>query len=301
MSPQVLKRLALLLAVALLIWGALVVFGRTRRDEAGGLALGRVAATEVSEIALRRGADTIVLRREGGDWSVNGLPANARGVTTFLAALGDSSTRSEVVAQSRGSHARLGVDSSTGRRLTITVAGKHAVDLWFGNRGPDFEGFYVRPQGSDVTYLLRGQFAELTAQGVPEWREKQFAAVAAESVGKVEVERGRSRWTLTRGAAGWSLGGRSADSTKVARFLAQFSGLRASGFPEQAEMDSIDFSRPERSVTLSSREGQPLLALLMDSTHGGSFWVRRAAGGPVYRVDQRVADLVAPAETTLKH
>jgi hypothetical protein len=300
MSPQVLKRIALLLAAALLVWGALAVFGRSRRDEAGGLALRRVAATEVSEIAFRKGGDTILLRRDGGDWSVNGLPASARGVTTFLAALGDSSARSEVIAQSRSSQARLGVDSSNGRRLTITVAGKPAVDLWLGNRGPDFEGFYVRPQGSDVAYLLRGQFAELTAQGVPEWREKQFAAVAADSVGKVEVGRGRSRWTLTRGSAGWSLGGRPADATKVARFLGQFSGLRASGFPEPAEMDSIDFSRPERTVSLSSREGQPLLALLMDSTHAGSFWVRRAAGGPVYRLDQRVADLVTPAESTLK-
>jgi hypothetical protein len=299
-SPQVLKRIALLLGVALLIWGALVLYARTRRDEAGGLALGRLAPVEVSEVTFRKGADTVHLVRQGGDWTVNGLPATARGVTTFLTALGDTTARSEVVAQSRGSHARLGVDSSTGRRLTIIVAGKPAVDLWIGNRGPDFEGFYVRPDGSDVVYLLRGTFAELTAQGVPEWREKQFVAIPADSVGKVDVGRGRSRWTLVRGAAGWTIAGRPADSTKVARFLGQFGGLRASGFPEPAEMDSVDFSRPDRTLSLSTAEGRTLISLVFDSTHAGAFWVRRADGGPVYRVDQRLADLVTPAESTLK-
>jgi hypothetical protein len=86
----------------------------------------------------------------------------------------------------------------------------------------------------------------------------------------------------------------------VRRFLAQFSGLRASGFPEPAEMDSMDFHRPDRTLRLSSRDGRSLLALAFDSTHAGSFWVRAPAGGPVYRLDQRTADLVTPAESTLK-
>jgi hypothetical protein len=300
MSPQVLKRIALLLAAALLVWGALAVYGRSRRDETGGLTLGRLAAAEVSEIAFRRGTDSVRLVRQGGEWLVNGFPASTRGVTTFLTSLGDSTARSEMVAQSRGSHVRLGVDSSSGRRLTITVAGKPVVDLWIGNRGPDFEGFYVRPEGSDAVYLLQGTFAELTTQGVPEWREKEFVALGADSIGKVEVGRGRHRWSLIRGSGGWSIGGQVADSTKVARFLGQFAGLFASGFPGPAEMDSIDFDPPDRTLTLSAPGGRSLLALVFDSTHTGAFWVRRVAGGPVYRLDQRIADRMTPAESTLK-
>jgi hypothetical protein len=300
MSPEVLKRIVLALLLALVAWGALVLYGRTRRDQGGGLALPHLTTAQVSAIALRKSGDTLVLARQGTEWTVNGLRAHTPTVETFVRALADSSVRSEIVAESRSSHQRLGVDSASAKRLTITADGKPAVDLWLGNRGPDFEGFYVRPAGSDVVYLLRGQFAELTAQRVPEWREKQIAALAADSVGKVEVSRGRSRWELSRSGTGWNLAKGSADSTKAARFLAQFTTLRAEGFPEPEELDSIHFEAPNRTLTVRSRSGRPLLALLFDSTHAGSFWVRAAAGGPIYRLDPRTAELLTPAESTLK-
>jgi len=300
MSPLVLRRIAIALAVVLVLWFVLARVGGAHRDDAGSLALPRIDPAEVSAIAFRKGADTVLLSRDGGVWTVNGLPASPRAVSTFLSSLGDSSARSEVVAQSSASHARMGVDSATARRLEILVAGKPALDLLLGNRGPDFEGFYVRPHGSDVVYLLRGSFAELTSQGVADWREKEFVTVPADSIGQVEVARGKVRWTLARGSGGWAIGGRPADSTKVARYLAQFAALRASGFPEAAQLDSIRFEHPVRSVTLSGTDGRALAALVFDSSAPGAFWVRAAGGGPVYRLDQRLADLVTPPDSTLR-
>lgn len=300
MSPLVLKRIALALVVALVAWGGLFLYGRTRRDDAGRLALPHLTSAQVTEIAFRKSQDTLLLARQGTGWTVNGFTAHAQTVETFIGALEDSSSRSEFVAQSPSSHQRLGVDSSSGRRLTITAAGKSVLDLWIGNRGPDFEGFYVRPVGSDVVYLLRGRFAEQTVQRVPEWREKQVASVNADSIGKLEVVRGKSHWSLSRTATGWALDKGPADSAKVARYLAQFGGLRAQGFPEPEELDSIHFEAPSRKLTVSSRSGTPLLALVFDSTHAGSFWVRVGNDGAIYRFDPRTADLVAPAESTLK-
>lgn len=300
MSAQVLKRIAALLVVALALWAVLARFGASHRDETASLALPKLNAAEVSEIAFRKGTDTLVLTRQGGSWTVNGLPAGGKTVTTFLASLGDSTARSEVVAQSRASHARMGVDSVNGRRLAITVAGKTALDLWLGNRGPDFEGFYVRPAASDLVYLLRGTFAELTSQDLAEWREREFVAVQADSIARVEVARGKARWMLERGKGGWTIAGRPADSTKVARYLAQFADLRASGFPEPAQLDSIRFEHPSRTLTLSATDGRTLSALVFDSAGSGAFWVRAAGGGPVYRLDERPADLVTPADSTLR-
>jgi hypothetical protein len=300
MSPKVLLRIALALSAALLAWGALALFRRTRQDDAGSLVLPRLTAKDVSEIGLRKAADTLVLARHGSGWIVNGFPASASAVEGFLTTLGDTSLRSEVVSESRASHHRLGVDSVTARRLAITAGGKTVLDLWFGNRGPDFEGFYVRPEGSDRAYLLRGRFAEQTAMGVAEWREKQVATVAPDSVAKVEVGRGKTRWSLQRKGPGWDLSHGLADSTKVARFLAAIRELRAAGFPEAAEMDSIHFEVPDRSLTVFSGGGQTLLSLVFDSTHQGAFWVRSTGGGPVYRLDARMADLATPAESTLK-
>jgi Domain of unknown function (DUF4340) len=300
MSPQALKRIALALVVALVVWGGLALLGKTHRDDSGGLMLPHIAVGDVSEISFRKASDTVVLIRQGEKWAVNGFPAATKTVQTFVGALGDSSARSELVAQSAASHKRLGVDSTTGRRITISAGGKPALDLWFGNRGPDFEGFYVRLEGSNTVYLLRGRFAEQTVQGVPEWRDKEIAAVPADSVRKVEVATGGKKWSLTRSGANWNLPSGPADSTKVARYLLQFGSLRAAGFPEAQELDSIHFEKPDRTLTLRSASGKSLLALVFDSTHAGSFWVRGADGGPVYRMDGRTAQLATPAESTLK-
>jgi hypothetical protein len=300
MSPKVLVRIALALGAALLMWGALALAQRTRKDSTGGLSLPRLTAKDVMQIAFRKAGDTLVLSHQDTGWTVNGFPATPAMVETFLGAIGDSSMLSEVVAQSRASHARLGVDSPAGRRLTITVAGKPALDLWFGNRGPDFEGFYVRPEGSDIAYLLRGRFAEQTVQSVPEWREKQITRVAPDSVAKVEVVRGKTRWSLTRSGTGWALPHWPADSTKVARFLGLIGGLRAAGFPDSSQLGSIHFTPPARSLTAFANGGGTLMALVFDSTKDGSYWVRQASGGAVYKLDSKLAELATPAESTLK-
>jgi hypothetical protein len=298
MSPKLLQRIALALGILLIVWGALAYLRQRRGDDAGRLPVPEVATAAVDGIAFRQGTDSIVLVRQGERWSVNGFPASTRAVETFLGALGDSTFRSELIARSPASHQRLGVDSA-GRRLTITSGGRAALDLRVGNRGPDFEGFYVRPEGSEAAYLLQGQFAEFTARGITDWRDKQVAAVVPDSVAKVEVVRGRSRWSMTREGAAWKLRGRPADSTKVARFLAHFDDLRATGFPETQDMDAIGFEPPDRAVALFTSAGRPLLALVFDSTHAGAFWVRAASGGPVYRLDGRNAELATPEENTL--
>jgi len=297
MSPKMLQRIALALGVLLIAWGALALLRRHGGDDPGRLPVPEGAAVAVDRISFRHGRDSVVLVRQGERWSVNGFPASSGAVESFLGTLGDSSFRSELIARSPASHQRLGVDSAA-KRLTIMSGEQVSLDLRVGNRGPDFEGFYVRPEGSEAAYLLRGQFAELIARGIADWRDKQVAAVAADSVAKVEVVRGRSRWSMTRDGAAWRLARGRADSTRVARFLSHFDDLRASGFPEAQELDSIRFDPPDRAVTLLDPEGRPLLALVFDSTHGGAFWVRAASGGPVYRLDGRNAEAATPEENT---
>lgn len=299
MSPTVLKRIAMVLGVVLVAWGGFALLGRYRRDDTGTLVLPRVTPAAAERIAFRKGGDTIVLVRQGDRWSVNGLPGSTRSVDAFLLALGDSTLRSEMVAQRTASHQRLGVDSAS-RRLTIDTAGKTVLDLRLGNRGPDFEGLYVRSEGSDVVYLLGGQFAEMAGRGLADWRDKQMAAIVPDSVARVQVVRGRTSWSLTRNGPAWGLSRGPADSASVARFLAHFDDLRATGFPEPGDLDSIRFDPPDRAVTLYGAAGQPFLALQFDSTSGGSFWVRAASGGPVYRLDGRATELATPSESTLK-
>ncbi len=299
MSSKVLLRIALSLAVAVLLWLGLTSLRGRQRDDAGHLALPTLSVAGVGRIELAGATDTATITRQGAGWRVNGMPASSRAVEEFFGAARDSTVESEVTAQSVASHNRLGVDSTTRKRLTIRdSAGTVILDLVIGNRGPEFNGFYVRRVGDLEVYLLRGQFAELLARGPNEWRDRQVAALKPEAIAKIEVQLGRGGWSLTRSGSAWLVGHVAADSTRVARLLAQFGDVRAAGFPDRGELDSIDFSAPERTVTVSDAAGHALLGLVLDSTAAGAFWAR-SIDGAVYRLDGRTTALVTPAESAL--
>ena len=59
------------------------------------------------------------------------------------------------------------------------------------------------------------------------------------------------------------------------------------------------FARPGRRVSVRGAGDRPLLALTFDSTASG-YWVRKAEGGTVYRLDFWQADQLTPAENALK-
>lgn len=299
MSSKVLLRILLLLAVAMLLWAGLAVVNRTSVDSPERLSLPAVPADSADAIAYVSPQDTIRLARTGTGWTVNGHRAAPRVIETFFKSLGDSAARSELVAQSAESHARLGVDSATAKHLTVTGRGKTLLDLWFGNRGPDFEGFYVRQEGDNRVYLLRGTFADLTVQPLEDWRDKQVLALTPDSIARVEVQRGRKSYTLTRDGSAWTLGkGVTADSAKVARWLGTFRELRASSVPSPAQTDSARFAPPERSLKFYGPSGDLLASLALDSI--ASTFVLRTSEGELYTLDPQMTNLVVPTDSGLR-
>lgn len=298
MSAAMLRRIILILAVAVLVWGGLALMKRSRTDSPAGLALPALPPSDVGQVFLGRGADTVLLTNAGSKWTVNGVPASQGAIAAFLLAASDSTARSELIARSANPHARLGVDTAQARRFTVTVAGKAVLDLLVGNRGPDFEGFYVRRPDEDAVYLLRGDFAEALARGMDEWRDREILAIAADSIGGITVRLGRENFSVARSAGRWTVGGAPGDSIKVARYLAQFGDVRASGYPDPAQLEALSFSPPEREVALLAPDGRTLERLELDSTEA-AFWLRNAAG-VVYRIDRATADRLTPAAAGLR-
>lgn len=298
MSAVMLRRIILILAVAVLVWGGLALMSRSRTDSPAGLAMPALPPSEVEEVFLGRGADTVRLTNSGSRWAVNGVPASQGAITAFLLAASDSTARSELIARSANPHERLGVDTAQARRLTVTVAGRPALDLLVGNRGPDFEGFYVRRPDEDAVYLLRGDFAEALARGVEEWRDREILAVAADSIGGITVRLGRETYSVARSGRGWTVGGAPGDSIGIARYVAQFGDVRASGFPDPAQLAVPSFDPAEREVALLAPDGRMLERLEFDSTEA-AFWLRNAAG-VVYRIDRATADRLTPAAASLR-
>ena len=300
MTPRQLALIAIAFAALLLLWGAAALI---RRD-GGPARAGALPALErgaVDTVRVARGTDTTVLaRRDSAAWSVNGHPADAATVATLLDALADTSRREEPVAERTASHAGLGVDSAAGIRVRVAGRGGALADLVVGNRTPDLDGGYIRRAGDSVVFLVRGGLAEQLSRTPDEWRDRRIAAVVPDSVGGIELTRGRRTLRLERGASGWVLaGGRPADTAAVRGLLDAYRRVEAAGFARPAQADSARFDPADRRARLLRPDGTPLITLALDSMSGG-FWARADTGATVYRLESWDADRLVPADSTLR-
>ncbi len=297
MNAQTLKRLAVALVALIVVWLGISLLRRAGRDREGRLALPRFDPKTVDQALIVRGADTLRFVRRADGWAVNGHRANATAVGDMLSALADTAAQSELVAENASSHQRLGLDSATARRVTISQGGKTVLRLLLGSQS--YGSLYVRKPGDNAAYLFRGSLTEVAGRQPDDWRDKTIARVEPESVTAVAVQRGKRAYSLKREVRRWSLGSTAADSAAVARLLGQFQDLQAAGFPTEAQAESARFNRPARVVQLAASGGKPLLVLRMDSTAGG-FWVRRDGDSTTYRLDAWTVGQLAPADSTLR-
>jgi len=303
MSAKQLVRLAAILGVLLLVWGAAAL---ARRREAATptdtFRLPRITRSEIDTVTISRPKDTTILaRKDSSTWTVNGQPASSNAVGDLLTALADSTPpSSELVAEQKRSQPGLGVDDSAGSKVRIKGKGKTLADLVLGKRSQDFSGGYVRRAGQESTYVVRGQLIDVLNRTPDDWREHRIARIAADSVARIEITRGHKSYALVRTEKSWKLAsGASADSTKMGDLLAAYSSVDATGFASPAQADSAHFGQPDRRVRLVGKNGTPLLTLLFDSTAAG-FWVRPDTSKTIYRIENWTADRLAPADTALR-
>jgi hypothetical protein len=302
-SPKHLRRIAVGLAVLLLLWGGTEFFARGSDTVTGSLGLPAVDQAAVDTVTIVKGADSIVLAKQASTaWTVNGHAAALSAVGDLFQALKDT-VRPELVAEDPSSFARLGVDSAGARWLSLRSAGKPLLTLLAGGPGSEFSSVYVRRPGDAHVYLWRGRLAALLERGADDWRDKRIAALEPDSIAAIDVVRGRDRYTLRRAGRAWRVNGAAADSAAVARYLERLRAITASGFAEPQTADSLKARRAVRRFTARTATGRVLLALAFDSTATG-FLVHRVAveGGratPVYRMNFWDADGVTPASRSL--
>ncbi|MBI2404480.1 MAG: DUF4340 domain-containing protein [Gemmatimonadetes bacterium] len=298
MNPKQLQRIAIALVVLLILWGLAEIFGTGSDTTAARFDLPKLTPADVDTVKIFRATDTLMLVKRADTWSVNGHLASSQAVTDLFNGLKDTS-RAELVAQSPTSHAQLGVDSSSGKRLELIKGGQLLAGVIVGGRGPGWQGMYARRPGENQVYLIGADLGNVVERQLDDWRDKLVAAVEPDSVREVRVQLGRGGYALRRDDAGWRFAtGARADSGAVRRMLEQYRTLQAGGFPTLAQADSLDFRRPNWRLTLVGRS-TPLAGLLFDST--ASWWyVQRAEGGTVYRVESWRLPQLFPADSSLR-
>jgi hypothetical protein len=297
-SATQLKRIAMALGALVVLWGFAELIGGGSDTTTARFELPKLNPQDVDTVKIFRATDTLLLVRQADRWSVNGHLAASQAVTDLFSGLRDSS-QAEVVAESATSHGQLGVDSATGKRVELTQGGQALAGVIVGNRGPGWRGVYVRRPSEDRVYLMRADLGNAVERQLDDWRDKLVVAVEPDSVREVRVERGRGSYTLRRSDAGWRFAtGAAADSAEVRRMLEQYRNFQGGGFPTPVQEDSLDFRRPNRRITLAGASA-PLAELLFDST--ANWWyVQKAEGGTVYRVESWRLNQLFPADSTLR-
>lgn len=299
MSKVQLRRLVAVLATLVLAWLGLRALRRPASDHPATFRPEPIAPTAVTEIVFASGSDTVRLTRNGPGWLANGFPAAGHLVGELLSELADSSWSGELVASNRASYSRLGVDSAGARHLMVRAGGKPVIAYRIGKRGSDFASVYLLREGDANVYEVRGRLGEAADRKLEDWRDKRILALAADSIGAVEIRRGRSLLHATRGDSGWKLGSTPADSAAVADWLGKLASLSATGFGGPQAADSARRSTSHNSIAILNRTGQVLARLTLDSIASG-FLVRRQDDSTLYRLDTWTAGQIMPADTLLK-
>lgn len=312
MSSTQLRRLAAVLAVVLVLWGAVALASRRSESKSDAQAvIPRVDTSRVDTVSLVGPADTaILIRTTGGSskWQVNGFPADVEAVNELLKALVDTGMETELIARNPASHGRLRVTEDSGLRVRVIRQGSTVVDLIAGKQTADWNGVYLRRAGQPEVYAVQGDLARSLGKRGEEWRDHIVAKVTPDSIGAVEIKRGNRGYTLRRKGSAWVFGsGSSPDSAAVAGLLASYGSIRATGFPSKAQEDSLRFKKPRRTARVLDRKGAPLLSLAFDSIASG-VWVRvlerktgqTKQGGETYQLDSWTADQLTPPDSSLR-
>ncbi len=299
MTPKQLVRIAIALAALLFLWGLARLFAHKSDTTTARFDLPRLNAADVDTIKLFRPKDTLVVVKGTGDaWTVNGFRASTQAVTDLFDALKGSGL-AELVAQSPSSHAQLGVDSATGKRLEMIKGSKALLSLVVGGHGPGFQGVYVRRPTEPTVYLIQANLGNPVERALDDWRDKEVVAINPDSVREIRVQRKKGAYQLRHAEGGWRIAtGAKADSGAVRRLLEQYRHFQGAGFPTPAQEDSIHFTHPTRRLTLVGASA-PLADLLFDSTSSW-WWVRRADGGYTYRLESWRLNQLFPADSTLR-
>lgn len=300
MTGTQLKRIAIALVAAIFLWGLVEIAGTGGDVVEEGLVLPAIALAELDAVRFVRDGDTVVIARAGADaWTVNGIGASPNEISALGAALAGGAA-GNMVARNPESHARMQVDEASAKRLTVARGDQILGDVLVGAAGRAYQSAYARRPDADEVYLVEHALIPMFDRQVNDWRDKRVVVVAADSIGSIEVRRGRTGYVVARADGGWAVDGRATDSTRVQRLVDGIATWEVppTGFATAAQADSADFRRPERELRLLSSTGAELAAVAFDSTDG-AFWARRAGDETVYRIYSWKVNELTPADTSL--
>ncbi len=271
---------------------------RLARGESGRLLAGEAKAA--SRIELSGPAGILNLEKdEKGAWKLHEadgeLPAAAARVEGFLGRLA-AVARLSPLARGKAAWEGLGLEEGKGTRVRAwDGAGKTVADFVAGGYGATGKDLAVRLGEAEKVYAADGAIGSYLGAGRASWLDLRVleAALSPEDVQGLAMRAklfldGPGKpgkvfdWRAGRGQGGWTAGAQALDSLAVETLLRGI--LNLEGEDARAALPPEAFGPVALRVEIALGTGQTLVYEVGAPAAEGRYFLRRAAGGPVFEV-----------------
>jgi hypothetical protein len=241
-------------------------------------ALAPLAAADIDQIQITRGAETVVLVRQEGRWRIDptGYPVDRRIAQEMLDTL-SGLTLTALVSESKN-YALYELDDAQKANVKAWQGGQLKRDIDVGKAAPSFRHTFVRLAGDERVFHGRDNFSFRFRARIEDLRDKTVLVFNRADIQEIRITRNGSALTLVpapaptetppggpAAASAWqSSGGRPANSAAVDALLGELSDLRADAFIDGR--DKTHFTQPVYSIAL---KGSQALSLDLFAPAGG--------------------------------
>ncbi|MCU0604225.1 MAG: DUF4340 domain-containing protein [Desulfobacterales bacterium] len=229
-----------------------------------------LAASDITQIQMTRGAETVVLVRRDGRWRIDppGYPVDPRLAQEMLDTLSGLTLTALVSAS--GNFALYELDDAQKANVKAWQNDQLKREIDVGKAAPSFRHTFVRIAGDDRVYHGRDNFSFRFRTRIEDLRDKTVLAFDRQEIREIQIAQGETRLTLVRTTApaepppagqgtaeAWQTAdGRPANGAAVEALLGTLASLQADGFIEGR--DKAALGQPIYSVELKGPQEHSL-------------------------------------------
>jgi hypothetical protein len=263
----------------------------------------QVQEKDIGLLTLVRDGQTVRLVKQKHDWHLT-APLTAKADQATVDAMLVTLAKLEK-ERDLGSQKNLKPFGLEKPRLVVEyTAQSKSHRLAVGGQVPGGRDYYALKDQAPNVLLINTANKEALDRNLTDLRDKILLTFEPGEVKEVKIRTGRLRVDLEKtGPKVWRWTGKEdfkVRSDRVEALLRRLHDARIKEFPEQLPKNyrSIGLTRPQAEVTLVTAKGSE--TLLLGTAKDDVIYVRKGEDGPVVLVDQKLAEDLSKAATTLE-
>ena len=221
------------LLVVLLVIAVLVMQKPGERSVSGetGVALAPIDSVAVDKIEIKTLAGSVVLQKNGVEWSLQDPIAYRADQAMVAMFLHDSKSLEvkNVISNKPEKHSVFQVDSM-GIRVKFFENGMEKTSFVVGKPTSSYSEMYARRSGSNDVIIVSGASTSVFSRPVKEWRDKAIFSTPRDNIKEVRYQYGDTTFVLAFKDSAWTIGKDSTQESVVNNLISSLSNVQADDF-----------------------------------------------------------------------